>query len=112
MRLPAGTGFPVELVSGVPVVAAPEEIDITNAPDLRSALVEAAAGGIDADPADRESGGRLRALGLRALVEATATGVMHRVGRARGRPAEQDEAHSRRSLTSPCTGGSITPNAT
>jgi len=37
--------FPVELVSGVPVVAAPEEIDITNAPDLRSALLEAAAGG-------------------------------------------------------------------
>ena len=35
--------FPVELVSGVPVVAAPEEIDITNAPDLRSALLAAAA---------------------------------------------------------------------
>jgi anti-sigma B factor antagonist len=35
--------FPVELVSGVPVVAAPEEIDITNAPDLRAALLEAAA---------------------------------------------------------------------
>ena len=37
--------FPVELVSGVPVVAAPEEIDITNAPDLRSALLQAAADG-------------------------------------------------------------------
>jgi anti-sigma B factor antagonist len=37
--------FPVELVSGVPVVAAPEEIDITNAPDLRSALLQTAAGG-------------------------------------------------------------------
>ena len=37
--------FPVELVSGVPVVAAPEEIDITNAPDLRSALLAAAANG-------------------------------------------------------------------
>ena len=36
--------FPVELVSGVPVVAAPEEIDITNAPDLGAALLEAAAG--------------------------------------------------------------------
>ena len=34
--------FPVEMVDGVPVVAAPEEIDITNAPDLRSALLEAA----------------------------------------------------------------------
>ena len=35
--------FPVELIGGVPVVAAPEEIDITNAPDLRSALLAAAA---------------------------------------------------------------------
>ena len=34
--------FPVDLVGGVPVVAAPEEIDITNAPELRSALLEAA----------------------------------------------------------------------
>ena len=37
--------FPVELVSGVPVVTVPEEIDITNAPDLRSALLQAAADG-------------------------------------------------------------------
>jgi anti-sigma B factor antagonist len=36
---------PYEVVNGVPVVAAPEEIDITNAPDLRSALHEAAADG-------------------------------------------------------------------
>jgi anti-sigma B factor antagonist len=35
--------FSVELVSGVPVVTAPQEIDITNAPDLRSALIQAAA---------------------------------------------------------------------
>jgi len=35
--------FPVGLVRGVPVVAAPEEIDITNAPELRSALLAAAA---------------------------------------------------------------------
>jgi anti-sigma B factor antagonist len=34
-----------EMVSGVPVVAAPVEIDMTNAPELRSALVEAAAHG-------------------------------------------------------------------
>jgi anti-sigma B factor antagonist len=34
-----------EVVNGVPVVAAPEEIDITSAPDLRSALQEAAADG-------------------------------------------------------------------
>ncbi len=35
---------PFEVVNGVPVVTAPEEIDITNAPELRSALLEAAAG--------------------------------------------------------------------
>jgi anti-sigma B factor antagonist len=37
--------FTCELVNGVPVVAAPEEIDITNAPELRSALLAAAAHG-------------------------------------------------------------------
>jgi len=37
--------FPVELVDGVPVVAAPEEIDITNAAGLRAALLQAAAPG-------------------------------------------------------------------
>jgi anti-sigma B factor antagonist len=40
-----GGGFPVEVVGGVPVVAAPEEIDITNAEALRSALLNAAADG-------------------------------------------------------------------
>jgi anti-sigma B factor antagonist len=44
--------FLVDLVSGVPVVAAPEEIDITNAPDLRSALLEAAADGRETLVAD------------------------------------------------------------
>src|ERR1700747_178384 len=37
--------FPVELVEGVPVVATPEEIDITNAETLRSALLKAATNG-------------------------------------------------------------------
>ena len=37
--------FPVEMVGGVPVLAAPEEIDITNAEALRSALLTAAADG-------------------------------------------------------------------
>jgi len=36
------TSFPVGMVSGVPVVATPEEIDITNADGLRTALLEAA----------------------------------------------------------------------
>jgi anti-sigma B factor antagonist len=43
--------FPVELVRGVPVVGAPEEIDITNAAGLRTALLKAAghdAGGLEA----------------------------------------------------------------
>src|SRR6201987_1207996 len=51
--VPAATGgaqmpedrFPVEVMGGVPVVATPEEIDITNAEELRSALLTAAANG-------------------------------------------------------------------
>jgi anti-sigma B factor antagonist len=38
-------GFPVELIEGVPVVAAPEEIDTTNADQLRAALDKAATAG-------------------------------------------------------------------
>ena len=34
--------FPIEVIEGVPVVTAPEEIDITNAAGLRAALLEAA----------------------------------------------------------------------
>jgi anti-anti-sigma factor len=37
--------FAVKMVSGVPVVMAPEEIDITIVPELRSALEEAASHG-------------------------------------------------------------------
>jgi len=37
--------FTYEVVNGVPVVAAPEEIDITNATELRSALLAAATHG-------------------------------------------------------------------
>ena len=36
-------GFPVRVTRGVPVVIAPEEIDITNAATLRAALLHAAA---------------------------------------------------------------------
>ncbi|HEY1001447.1 MAG TPA: acyl-CoA dehydrogenase [Streptosporangiaceae bacterium] len=62
----------------------------------RDAL-EQAATEIDADPADRKAGGWRRALRVRALVEATATEVMQRVGRALGAgPLCHDEAHSRR----------------
>jgi anti-sigma B factor antagonist len=37
--------FPCEVINGVPVVAAPEQIDMTNAPELGAALLEAAAHG-------------------------------------------------------------------
>jgi len=37
--------FPVEVVRGIPVVGTPEEIDITNAAELRTALLEASADG-------------------------------------------------------------------
>jgi anti-sigma B factor antagonist len=37
--------FPVEVLEGVPVMAAPEEIDITNAEALRTALLKVAANG-------------------------------------------------------------------
>jgi len=62
----------------------------------RSAL-ERAADEIDADPDDGAAAGRGRALRVRALVEAVATEVMGRVGRALGAgPLCHDEAHSRR----------------
>jgi anti-sigma B factor antagonist len=34
--------FPVEVIEGVPVVTAPEEVDISNAPLLQKALLQAA----------------------------------------------------------------------
>ena len=52
--------FPVELVRGVPVVTAPEEIDITNAAGLRAGLLEGA--GLDA------AGHGYEAAGHRAFV--------------------------------------------
>ena len=60
-------------------------------------MLDNAAADIDADPDDHMNGGRLRALRVRALVEATCTEVMNRVGRALGAgPLCHDEAHSRR----------------
>jgi len=37
-----GVGYPIEIVRGVPVVAAPAEIDASNADWLRAVLLEAA----------------------------------------------------------------------
>ena len=60
-------------------------------------VLDVAAAEIDADPEDHSGGGRLRALRVRALVEAGSTEVMHRVGRALGAaPLCRDERHSRR----------------
>ena len=60
-------------------------------------VLDMAAAEIDADPRDRNDGGKLRALRVRAVVEAVATEVMQRVGRALGAgPLCHDEAHARR----------------
>jgi alkylation response protein AidB-like acyl-CoA dehydrogenase len=60
------------------------------------AALDAAAVQVDADPDDRERQGHGRALRVRALVEAVATDVMARVGRALGAgPLCHDESHGR-----------------
>jgi len=62
----------------------------------RTAL-DVAAAEIDADPQDRDDGGKLRALRVRAVVEAVSTEVMLRVGRALGAgPLCHEQAHARR----------------
>ena len=65
--------FPVELVGGVPVVTAPEEIDITNAGGLRAGLLEAALLEVAGHPAFVVDMTRTRfcdSAGIQALVEA------------------------------------------
>jgi anti-anti-sigma factor len=62
--------FPVEVVSGVPVVTAPEEIDITNAAGLRAALLEAAALGSGTLVADMAQTQFCDSAGLHVLVRA------------------------------------------
>jgi hypothetical protein len=60
------------------------------------AALERAAEEVDADPGDERGGGPLRALRVRALVEAVATDVMTRTGRALGAgPLGHDAEHSR-----------------
>jgi anti-sigma B factor antagonist len=62
--------FPVDVVQGVPVVTAPEEIDITNAEGLRSALLEAAADGHYALVVDMTRTRFCDSSGLHALIAA------------------------------------------
>ena len=64
------TGFPVEMVNGVAVVTTPEEIDITNADELRTALqkAESASGGTFV--VDMSLTGFCDSAGVHALVDA------------------------------------------
>ena len=71
--------FPVTVTGGVPVVAAPEEIDITNAGALRAALLEAAARGPGTFAADLSLTRFCDSSALHALVAA------HRRARAQDR---------------------------
>jgi anti-anti-sigma factor len=64
------TSFPVTVVGGVPVVAAPEEIDITNAVWLRAALHEATAQGNRTLVADMSQTRFCDSSGLNVLVRA------------------------------------------
>ena len=63
-------GFPVEVIGGVPVVAAPEDIDITNADGLRTALLEAASLGPGTFVVDMSRTQFCDTAGLHALVAA------------------------------------------
>jgi anti-sigma B factor antagonist len=63
-------GFPVEVIGGVPVVAAPEDIDITNADGLRTALLEAASLGPGTFVVDMSRTQFCDTAGIHALVAA------------------------------------------
>ena len=71
-------GFPVEVIGGVPVVAAPEDIDITNAAGLRTALLQAASLGSGTFVVDMSRTQFCDTAGLHALVAA------HKQARAAG----------------------------
>jgi anti-sigma B factor antagonist len=71
--------FPVEIVKGRPVVAAPQEIDITNAEALRAALLEASANGHDTLVVDMTRTQFCDSSGLHTLIAA------HKRAEAEGR---------------------------
>jgi anti-sigma B factor antagonist len=66
----AGVSFPVEMVGGLLVVAAPEEIDITNAAGLREALLQAGAPGNGTLVVDMSRTQYCDSAGLNVLVRA------------------------------------------
>ena len=71
--------FPVEVVQGVPVVTVPEEIDVTNAEGLRTALLHAASNGHGTLVVDMTRTRFCDSAGLHALIGA------HKRARAEGR---------------------------
>jgi anti-sigma B factor antagonist len=77
MQMPE-LGFPVEMVSGVPVVAATAEIDVTNADGLRAALGQAAGKGSGTLVVDLTRTQFCDSAGMHALVDA------HKRARAEG----------------------------
>jgi anti-sigma B factor antagonist len=70
--------YPIEMVRGVPVVAAPEEIDSTNADGLRAALLQSAAHGHATVVADLTDTTFCDTSGLHVLVR------VHKRARAEG----------------------------
>jgi anti-sigma B factor antagonist len=77
MQMP-DVGFTVELIRSVPVVAAPEDIDITNAAGLRTALLQAASLGNGTVVVDMRRTQFCDTAGIHALVGA------HKRARAEG----------------------------
>jgi anti-sigma B factor antagonist len=69
MRMP-DAGFSVEVIRGVPVVATPEDIDITNADGLRAALLQSAVYGSGTLVVDMTRTQFCDTAGLHALVTA------------------------------------------
>ena len=72
------TSFPVQVIEGVPVVTAPEEIDLANAAALRAALLEAAGPEHPLVVVDMSQTRFCDSTGLNVLV------VVDRLARARG----------------------------
>jgi anti-sigma B factor antagonist len=62
--------FPIGVVEGVPVVTAPEEIDVNNAPALQAALLEAAGPGPTMVVVDMSRTRFCDSAGLKVLVAA------------------------------------------
>ena len=62
--------LPVEVINGLPVLTAPEEIDVTNAARLRAALLEAVAPGFPIVVVDMSQTQFCDSAGLNVLVRA------------------------------------------